>query len=112
MPRGGSAASSLEVFERVADQPAGGPAAVFRRGADIRNGLDSGLRQFFGFGNEGGGQLFAGQELFHLCQAALPSMTLTLSPLASAGTIRVAKTAGAIAVLWVAVAWALGWLGT
>lgn len=33
------------------------------------------------------------------------------SPLASAGTSRVAKSAGAVALLWVAVAWALGWLG-
>lgn len=37
--------------------------------------------------------------------------TFSLSPLASAGASRVAKTAGALALLWVAVAWALGWLG-
>jgi hypothetical protein len=36
---------------------------------------------------------------------------LALSPLASAGASRVAKAAGAVALLWVAVAWALGWLG-
>ncbi len=46
-------------------------------------------------------------------EALLPASPakLALSPLASAGASRVAKTAGAVALLWVAVAWALGWLG-
>ena len=34
-----------------------------------------------------------------------------LSPLASGGANRLAKTAFAVALLWIAVAWALGWLG-
>ena len=38
----------LEVFEGVADESAGGPAAVFGGGADIGDGLDGGLGELFG----------------------------------------------------------------
>ena len=59
----------IAVLERIADEASGGPAAVFGGGADIGDGGDGGLGQFFRFGDEGGGEFLAGEEGFDGGQA-------------------------------------------